>query len=79
MNCPRCSAEMTEGDVELHGTALGFLIVGWSYQKLFFHAKDSPRKREASALQTGERAVAWRCNTCAGVFIEQPAWAPGYK
>jgi len=79
MNCPRCKKEMIEGDAELHGTFVGYLLVGWSYQKLFFHAKGAHRTRETSALQTGERAVAWRCESCAGVFIEQPPWIPGYR
>src|SRR5436309_1973986 len=46
MHCPRCNSGMIEGDAELHGTFLGFLVVGWSYQKLFFHSKDAPRTRE---------------------------------
>jgi hypothetical protein len=70
---------MIEGDAELHGTFWGYLAVGASYEKLFFHTKGDHRSVETPALTTGERTKAWHCQTCEGLFLEQPRWIPGYR
>jgi hypothetical protein len=79
MNCPGCHEIMSEGAAQMHGTLLGFLSVGLSYQKLFFRAHEAKRSEEVSILASGERAKAYRCPKCGGVFIAQPPWVPGYK
>ena len=70
---------MIEGDAEVHGTAIGFLVWGGSYQKLFFHAKGAKRQEETAILASGERCSAFRCKNCGGLFVQQPPWVPGYK
>lgn len=70
---------MTEGDAELHGTFIGFLVWGGSYQRLFFHAKGAKRTKETSILASGERCLAFHCPSCGGLYLQQPPWIPGYK
>ena len=79
MNCSKCKGEMVEGDAELHGTFWGALVVGASYQKLFFHAEGTRRKEEVPVLRSGDRMKAWRCPSCEGIFLEPPPWIAGFK
>jgi hypothetical protein len=70
---------MVEGDAEVHGTFWASLVFQMSYEKLFFHEKGAHRSVETAALATGERTKAWHCQACAGLFLEQPPWIPGYR
>ena len=70
---------MTEGHAELSGSAWSFLIVGASYQKIFFRSLKEKRWADAGVLASGERATAYQCPVCSGMFIVSPPWTPGFK
>ena len=45
MKCPACSSEMDQGKAYIRGTALGFLLVGFSYQHCWFESHTTGRKK----------------------------------
>lgn len=60
-NCPNCGSLLEEGHVEVHGTPLGFIFIGFSYQNLYFKAKD---KKEIKVLESRCSAPALKCTRC---------------
>ena len=70
---------MEEGVALMHGTLLGFFVIGVSYMKLFFRRRGDSRKNETSLFNSDERLVAWSCPRCKGTFLEQPPWLPGTR
>ena len=61
MNCPNCNKSMNPGAAEIHGTALGFAIFGWSRQHLWFKAS---HRKNIKVLHSGGSSPAWRCEFC---------------
>ena len=45
MKCPTCSSEMDQGKAYIRGTALGFLLVGFSHQHCWFESNTTGRKK----------------------------------
>ena len=66
MNCPKCEMPMEMGIAEIHGTGLGFLAVGLSFQPLFF---TDMKGNESQVLSPHSNQVAYRCTKCGGMFI----------
>lgn len=72
MRCPRCADRLQAGTATVRGTVLGFLLVGFSHQHLFFKASEATRRKQMSladdfgrvVLPSGERTAAARCPTC---------------
>jgi hypothetical protein len=63
---------MSPGSAVIHGTTLGILVIGWSWMKLFFRPPGSRFwKNDLQVMTPEERRVAYRCEGCAGLFIEQ--------
>jgi hypothetical protein len=66
MNCPHCGTEMTRGIVSVHGTFLGFLAVGFSYQHLWFESGGDSKK----VLGSGDTSAGYRCEACDAILIQ---------
>jgi len=71
---------MTQGQLRIRGTALGFLAVGWSYQHLWWtsledNAQTAPpkrrRRRDQRLISSGDLCPAHRCRAC-GMIAFQP-------
>lgn len=78
MNCPYCDTVMEAGHLEVHGTVLGFMFVGWSHQNCYFRRGDGteevvvkPRHGMFSRPKREEwRPKAHRCEKCGCVVVE---------
>jgi hypothetical protein len=57
---------MASGNVQVHGTALGFLLFGWSHQHLWWYADDSRRE---ILIKSGGGTLAFRCRDCGSVVL----------
>jgi len=67
MQCPSCKMEMEAGRAQVKGTILGFLLVGLSYQHLYF--LPSQGAKEKIIPSRGIRPAHY-CRQCRGLFIE---------
>jgi hypothetical protein len=77
--CPQCGGGLEAGTVAIRASLLSFLLVGWSYENLWFRP---PRGERKAVLQSGESRYGWRCEACGFVGIAAPgedAWTPGQK
>ncbi len=59
---------MEDGVVSIHGTALGFIFVGLSYQNLYFEPEYG---KEQKVLGCNEEAQALKCIKCNTVTIKR--------
>ena len=78
-DCPHCGGRLEVGNVAVHGTFWGWILVGWSYQQLWFQPHLGEERR---VLQSGESRQGWRCADCGFVGVASPgkdAGRPGYK
>lgn len=66
MTCPSCETEMSKGSVQVKGTFPAFLLIGLSYQHLWWKSNDGGRYR---LLNSGQKRSAWRCPTCGTVVV----------
>ena len=67
MNCPNCRVEMIAGDARIKGTLVGFLVIGLSYQHLFFKSRkksvdEKPVRKKV--LRSGRSTTAHHCEKC---------------
>lgn len=70
-----CVTKMEEGAAVIHGTAIGILIIGFSWMKLFFRPPEARFwKNDVEVMSPDQRKIAFRCNQCGGLFIEQTPW-----
>lgn len=65
-SCPYCNTPLTSGYAEIHGTALGFLIAGYSYENLYFRREN---EEEIKILESGGSTAALRCESCGVVIL----------
>ena len=65
LNCPYCNSLLTKGNLNIHGTLLGFALVGRSYQNLYFQTESKP---EQFILGSNKSMPALQCESC-GVMI----------
>jgi hypothetical protein len=68
--CPFCGATMQVGVASIHGTLLGFLVIGFSHQSLWFRP-DGARK-EVEALVPRVDCPAQSCGRCGAVLLGGP-------
>jgi len=61
MNCPRCNEPLSDGSLVVKGTVLSFLLVGLSWQHLWWQGKDGLKQ---PILEPGRPAPAFRCPSC---------------
>ncbi len=59
--CPACNSEMETGTVSVHGTFWGFLLVGWSYQHVWFKGAGD---KEEIVVRSGRAKIGYRCPAC---------------
>ena len=64
--CPYCDGTLESGEAKIHGTMVGFLLVGLSYQNLYFKSESG---NETSILASHESTPAMKCNTCGVVTL----------
>lgn len=68
LNCPICGSIMKKGLAEIHGTTLGFLLVGFSYENLYFRAENED---EIRILESGCSTQSLRCENCEIVILNK--------
>lgn len=64
--CPLCQSEIEQGVVSVHGTFLGYLLVGMSYQHCWFKGDES---NEEVVLRSKERRPGFEWRACGFVTI----------
>lgn len=67
MECPKCKNELIQGKASVHGTPIGFLCVGFSWQHLWF---SSSQTKEDVIIESGDETDAYRCNACGLVIVD---------
>ncbi len=78
MNCPYCDCGMESGHVEVHGTDLGFLVVGLSYSHLWFKTDSGaeeiavPHKSRFARRHAPctSQPQAYSCGSCGSLVIK---------
>lgn len=68
MKCPQCFGEMQPGKLAVHGTFIGFLFVGWSYQHCWWQPAGDSGQEVEFVSSNGSR-VAHRCEKCRMVLV----------
>lgn len=76
MKCPYCGSLMKSGRTEIHGTPLGFLAIGFSYENLYFRAGDEKKIR---VLQSGCSTPSLRCPNCEIIILNKDDSDPTIK
>ena len=77
LDCPKCNERMVSGGVQIHGSCMTFLLVGVSWQHLWFSREGKKQKILASSWsREGYPRKAFRCGNCGGVFILDEAAPP---
>jgi hypothetical protein len=67
---------MDEGAALIRGTVWGFIVVGFSWMKLFFRPEGGDWRSDVVVFSPEHRKVAYRCPKCASVLIEEAGWIP---
>ncbi|KKQ61582.1 MAG: hypothetical protein US81_C0005G0002 [Parcubacteria group bacterium GW2011_GWE2_38_18] len=71
INCPYCGSKMKSGSLEIHGSWLGFLLVGLSYQNLFYKPFDEKFQEyssdEETVIKESEILKAMKCTKCKAI------------
>lgn len=66
--CRRCGGRLQRGRVQIHGTLVGFLLIGLSYTHLFFTPASDP-EGETVVLPWKARQIAYRCLGCGALAV----------
>lgn len=64
--CSYCDGIIESGEAKIHGTTVGFLLVGLSYQNLYFKSESG---KETAILASHESTPAMKCNKCGVVTL----------
>ncbi len=67
VQCPSCGAEMEPGVIVVKGTLWGFLLVGLSYQHLYFRGDEADE--DECLMTSGVPSRADRCPNCHTVLF----------
>lgn len=67
LKCPACGGELRPGQVSVHGTCWGFLLIGFSHQNCWF--KPAVGGAEELVIPSGGAKDGWRCLGCGFVGI----------
>jgi hypothetical protein len=59
---------MSEGHPKVEGTVLGFLIVGLSWQHLWFLPRDKAQQKK-KVIESGTSKQAYECSKCKTMVI----------
>ncbi|GMU22990.1 MAG: hypothetical protein AMXMBFR13_30740 [Phycisphaerae bacterium] len=71
MKCPRCDEAMERGSAFIEGTLLGFLLIGFSHQHLWFQGEDETRWSRHRIMPSGGTCTAFRFAACKAVLVTQ--------
>jgi hypothetical protein len=64
--CPYCGSTMKTGSAEIHGTVMGFLLMGASYENLYFKPDG---EKEIKILDSRSSTSASWCENCEVLFL----------
>ena len=64
--CPYCGSTMKSGSAEIHGTVMGFLLMGASYENLYFKPDG---EKEIKILDSRSSTSASWCENCEVLFL----------
>jgi hypothetical protein len=67
LTCPVCAGVMHPGIVSVHGTLIGFMVVGMSHEHCWFEPKGDIE--EHIVIPSGCAKDGWRCLRCGFVGI----------
>ncbi|MCD4694036.1 hypothetical protein K8R62_01630 [bacterium] len=71
MNCPYCDGETEEGKLEIHGSWIGWLLVGFSYQNLFYNSFNKKYQEyntdDEKVIKESETLKAKKCKECGAI------------
>ena len=67
MKCPNCNVEMEPGQAQVKGSLLGFLIIGFSHQNLYFKSSDGSTKEVV--IPSGGKRSGHYCRLCDALFV----------
>lgn len=70
MTCSKCGQTMEKGSVSVKGSLPSFLVVGLSYQSLWWYPAEGRREK---LLKPGPLYDAFRCSNCGTVTIPAEA------
>ena len=65
IECPYCGSPMIPGIARVRGTLLGFLLIGLSYQHLWFESG----RDKVTVVPSGDERAAHRCPRCGAVSV----------
>jgi hypothetical protein len=63
---------MERGTTFIEGTLLGFLLIGFSHQHLWFQREDESRWSRHKIVPSGGLCTAFRCPACKAVLVTPP-------
>ena len=66
MNCPSCGKTAEPGTAQVHGTGLGFMFTGFSFQPLFFKNAEGV---EEKLMEPNSIYEAFLCPSCKTIVI----------
>lgn len=73
-NCPQCDVPLLSGQLRIRGTIPGFLVIGLSYQHLWWTDPEGSRASREVVLDSGDEISAGRCPECGLVaFVPRPS------
>jgi hypothetical protein len=70
---------MEKGAAVIHTTTIGFLLVGLSWQKLFFRRPGARIRDDIEVMNPDQRRVGYWCPACRGMFVSSVPTAPEYQ
>jgi predicted RNA-binding Zn-ribbon protein involved in translation (DUF1610 family) len=73
--CPTCGETMRRGHLTVRGTIVGFLLIGFSAQNLYFRwrGRGDSKHQDVKLIESGGTKTAFHCGKCGAVL------APGLK
>ena len=64
MTCPECGGQMVPGRLRVKGSLAGLLLVGMSWQHLWWSDPDESRDSRQKVIVSGNQRPAVRCIDC---------------
>jgi len=69
MECPQCNSDMMDGELYFHGTILTAILIGMSYENLYFKSKKTPDE-EILLIENTEKKSGHYCSKCQIICFE---------
>jgi predicted RNA-binding Zn-ribbon protein involved in translation (DUF1610 family) len=68
MNCPHCGHETVQGNARVRGNLIGFMVVGFSFQHLYFEKGEDAQM----ILMSREERRSFFCPSCGTLIVPGP-------